>query len=142
VKQWLSWALACWVVVYLLLSLGPQAAVNYDPRTPDEARSVALGRELASASSRVSSVTTFGFHPTRAEPLESLPIHFALWSTADVDPPWWDTRGPPRCTVRILVNCKAAGQNRQRKSGGEARLLHEFLTSAHQTKKPGFCNNL
>jgi len=26
VKQWLGWALACWVVVYLLLSLGQQAA--------------------------------------------------------------------------------------------------------------------
>ena len=119
VKQWLSWALACWVVVYLLLSLGQQGAVNYDLRTPDESRSVALGREPTSTWPRVSAVTTFGFHPTRAEPLESLPIHFALWSTADVGPPWWDTRGPPRCTVRTLVNCKAAGQTGSAKAAEE-----------------------
>ena len=119
VKQWLSWALAWWVVVYLLLSLGQQAAVNYDLRTPDETGSVALGRAPASTWPRVSAVTTFGFHPTRAEPLESLPIHFALWSTADVGPPWWDTRGPPRCTVRTLVNCKAAGQTGSAKAAEE-----------------------
>ncbi len=119
-KQWLSWALACWVVVYLLLSLGPQAAVNYDPRTPDEARSVALGREPTSTWPRVSAVTTFGFHPTRAEPRESLPIHLALWSTTDdVGPPWWDTRGPPRRIVRTLVNCKAAGQTGSAKAAEE-----------------------
>ena len=72
-KQWLGWALACWVVVYLLLSLGQQAAVNYDPRTPDETGSVVLGRAPASTWPRVSAVTTFGFRPTRAEPRESLP---------------------------------------------------------------------
>lgn len=138
-KQWLGWALACWVVVYLLLSLGQQAAVNYDPRTPDETGSVVLGRAPASTWPRVSAVTTFGFRPTRAEPRESLPlpIHLAFWSTADdVGPPWWDTRGPPRRTVRTLVNCKACRPNRQRKSGGGARLLHEFLTSA--LKNRGF----
>jgi len=119
VKQWLGWALACWVVVYLLLSLGQQAAVNYDPRTPDETGSVVLGRAPASTWPRVSAVTTFGFHPTRAEPRESLPIHLAFWRADDVGPPWWDTRGPPRRTVRTLVNCRAAGQTGSAKAEEE-----------------------
>jgi len=41
------------------------------------------------------------------------------------------------------VNCKAAGQTGHGgKSGGGARLVHEFLTTAHQIKKAGFCNSL
>ena len=83
-KPWFSLTLVCWALLCLLLSLSQQATVNYDPRAPDEARSAALGRELASTWPRVSSVTTFGFHPARAEPLESLPIHFALLSTAAI----------------------------------------------------------
>src|SRR5213076_812754 len=42
------------------------------------------------------------------------PIHLAFWSTADdVGPRWWDTRGPPRRTVRTLVNCKSCRPNLQ-----------------------------
>jgi hypothetical protein len=142
VKRWLCLALACWAMVYLLLSLGQQAAVNYDPRTPGGDRSMGLCREPASA--RAWAATRLRFHHTRAEPLESLPIHFVLLTTADAGPPWLDTRGPPRRLrpAGTLLNCKAAGQTGSSKQWRSTLPLLNSYPSTHQTKEAGFCNSL
>ena len=107
-KRWWGWVCAWLGVVGLLLSLGLEiTSVNHNPYAgPD--RSVGLCRKSISiALFPTLLATSTQWIQSRAGPLESLAIPYALSAASDVGPPWLDYRGPPGvCGGRPWVCCR------------------------------------
>ena len=139
-KRWFCGVFAWWGVVGLLLSLVLQAGVNHQ-RHASWNGSVDCGRESVSTSPRAWLGTSTELMHSRAGPLESLAIHYAL-TTMEVGSPWLDKRGPPGGGGGPWVSRKAAGQTGSSNVGREHVSTTKFPPVNGPIPKAGFCNTL
>ncbi len=101
-KPWFSFALVCWALVCLLLSLSQQAGLNHRLQVASSGQSLDRCRESASGSPTASVVGSAEFGPALAGPLTSLAL----------GPPGQETHGPPE----PIGFCQVAGQSWQLKA--------------------------
>ena len=143
-KRWWGWVFAGLRVAGLLLSLGLEiTGVNHNPYAGSD-QSVGLSRKSISiALFPTLLATSTQWIQSRAGPLESLAIPWALSAAGDVGPPWLDYRGPPGvCGGRRWVSCQAVGHAGSSEQGQNTLPPLKFLPSTDPTKKWSFVTAL
>jgi len=134
-KRWFGWVFAGWAVVGLLLSLVLQAGVNHQLHARGDG-SVDCWRESVLTSPRALLGTSTELIHSRAGPLQSLAIHYAL-TTMDVGPSWLDTRSPPGAARERPWVVANLPPNPAAQSNSGARFLHEIPTPQGSEPKEG-----
>lgn len=147
-KAWRCVLLAWLGVVCVLLGLCPQdaeASLKSDPHMAACDQSLGPLGEPAPTWRIPQSQTARspGIGETRAGPLASLVVPFVLLIECVVNPPSWESRGPPGSVPTALVHGSAAGQAGSRKQRERTASPRKSVRpSAAPRPRGGFCNSL